>query len=90
MLLLTQIEVAQRLRCTVQKVAKLRKTGQLAYIPGRPVLIEESDLRDYICKSKKEAQSITSITIAQRKSTTGKQAFLHSLTKRRWKGQSSI
>ncbi|ESX21412.1 helix-turn-helix domain-containing protein [Mesorhizobium sp. LSJC264A00] len=45
-MLLTQDEVAKRLRCSTQKVKRLRISGQMAYIPGRPVLIEEADLKN--------------------------------------------
>ena len=39
--LLRESEVAQRLRCSTSKVKKLRRSGQLAYIPGRPLFIIE-------------------------------------------------
>jgi hypothetical protein len=32
--LLTEPEVAEMLRCSVYTVARLRKSGKLAYIPG--------------------------------------------------------
>lgn len=47
-ILLTEKEVAERLRCAVSKVRRLRRTGKLAFLPGRPVLIREEDLRSYI------------------------------------------
>ena len=37
--LLTQEEVAKVLRRSVQGVARLRHMGELAYLPGSPVLI---------------------------------------------------
>jgi hypothetical protein len=46
--LLTQDEVAVILKCKSGKVAKLRKFGQLAYLPGRPVKIEEKELQRYL------------------------------------------
>ncbi|TPI64275.1 helix-turn-helix domain-containing protein [Mesorhizobium sp. B3-1-3] len=46
--LLTQDEAAAILRCSASKVKRLRITGRLAYLPGRPVLIEESDLEAYM------------------------------------------
>ncbi|QPC90012.1 helix-turn-helix domain-containing protein [Mesorhizobium sp. INR15] len=46
-MLLTQNEVAERLRCSVAKVKRLRMTGLLAYLPGRPVMIEEADFEKY-------------------------------------------
>jgi hypothetical protein len=45
---LTQPETAELLRCSTSKVSQLRFSGKLAYIPGRPVLIEESDIRQYL------------------------------------------
>ncbi|MCJ2040285.1 helix-turn-helix domain-containing protein [Methylobacterium sp. J-059] len=41
--LLTEAEVADRLKCSVSKVRKLRYAGLIAFLPGRPVLILESD-----------------------------------------------
>ena len=48
MKLLTESEVAERLRCSPYTVARLRKRGRLPYIPGRPVLIDEADLLAYL------------------------------------------
>ncbi len=45
--LLTEAEVAKRLRCSVSKVRKLRYDGRLAYIPGRPVLVLERELEAF-------------------------------------------
>jgi hypothetical protein len=42
--LLTEPEVAEILHCSPYTVARLRKAGKLPYIPGRPVLIHETDL----------------------------------------------
>ncbi|ESY92703.1 helix-turn-helix domain-containing protein [Mesorhizobium sp. LNHC209A00] len=53
--LLTQDEVAARLRCSASKVKRLRITGQLAYLPGRPVMIEEADLGKYLASIKRQA-----------------------------------
>ncbi|MGA0594099.1 helix-turn-helix domain-containing protein [Enterovirga sp. CN4-39] len=46
--LLLQKEVAERLGCSETTVARLRFEGKLAYIPGRPVLINEADLQAYL------------------------------------------
>ena len=46
--LLLQKEVAERLRCSEVKVKRLRMSGQLAYIPGRPLMVREADLEAYI------------------------------------------
>lgn len=55
--LLTQKEVAERLRCSEQKVKRLRKIGALAYIPGRPLLIYESDLEEYLSRAKRQSET---------------------------------
>ncbi|MER9455194.1 helix-turn-helix domain-containing protein [Mesorhizobium sp. M0478] len=55
-MLLTQDEVAKRLRCSPQKVKRLRISGQLAYVPGRPVLIEEADFEKYLEGIKRQAK----------------------------------
>lgn len=49
--LLTEPEVAERLRCSISKVYRLRKTGHLPYIPGRPILVSEADLIAYVERS---------------------------------------
>ncbi|MBE7196271.1 MAG: helix-turn-helix domain-containing protein [Parafilimonas terrae] len=46
--LMTEAEVAERLRCSVSKVRKLRYTGRLAFIPGRPVLITDGAFRELL------------------------------------------
>jgi excisionase family DNA binding protein len=53
--LLTQPEVAAILRCSPYTVARLRKAGKLAYIPGKPVLIDEADVLAYVETAKKPA-----------------------------------
>jgi excisionase family DNA binding protein len=42
--LLLQSEAAEFLGCSEQKVKRLRLSGRLPYIPGRPVLLDEADL----------------------------------------------
>lgn len=54
--LLTMEEVAQRLRCSASKVRHLKDAGKLAYIPGRPVYILESDLNDYLERVRRAAK----------------------------------
>jgi hypothetical protein len=58
-MLLTEAEVAERLRCAKSKVKRLRVTGALTYIPGRPPLIDEQDLIAFISKSKTGQRQIT-------------------------------
>jgi hypothetical protein len=41
---LTQSEAAQVARCSEVKLARERRAGKLAYVPGRPVLIRVGDL----------------------------------------------
>lgn len=44
MKLLTETEAAELMRCSREKIKRLRLSGQLPYLPGRPVLIDEADL----------------------------------------------
>lgn len=44
MKLLTEPEAATIMRCSREKIKRLRLSGKLAYLPGRPVLIDERDL----------------------------------------------
>lgn len=46
--LLTQEEVAKVLRRSVRSVARLRSSGQLAWLPGSPVMIPETELAAYL------------------------------------------
>jgi hypothetical protein len=54
--LLLEAEVAERLRCSTSKIKRLRLSGVLPYIPGRPVLITEDDLAAFIETLKCQAQ----------------------------------
>lgn len=47
-MLMTEAEVAAKLRCTVSKVKRLRLSGKLGYLPGRPVLIPGAEFAAYI------------------------------------------
>ena len=42
----TEAEAAEELGCSVAKLRKLRACGELAFIPGRPVLILDQDFQD--------------------------------------------
>lgn len=53
---LTEPEVADILRCSTSKVKRLRLSGALPYIPGRPVLIAEEDLDEYLDRLKQSTQ----------------------------------
>lgn len=46
--LLTQLEVAALLRCSVSRVEKLRRDGSLPWVPGRTILIELADVMAYV------------------------------------------
>lgn len=46
--LLTEPEAAEFLRCSTAKIKRLRLKGMLPFYPGRPVLIAESDLIEYL------------------------------------------
>ncbi len=56
MKLITQEEAARRLGVSPSTVKRLRISGRLAYIPGRPVLIDEADLEEYVA-AKAEADA---------------------------------
>lgn len=45
---LTQQEVADVLRRSVHSVARLRRAGELAWLPGSPVLIPAAELDAYL------------------------------------------
>ncbi|MEO1911763.1 MAG: helix-turn-helix domain-containing protein [Paracoccus sp. (in: a-proteobacteria)] len=53
---LTEPEVAEILRCSTSKIKRLRLGGKLAYIPGRPVLISETDLNGYLASQKRNVE----------------------------------
>jgi hypothetical protein len=53
---LTEREVADRLRCSLPKVKRLRLTGKLTYLPGRPPLVDEEDLAAYIALAKRSSE----------------------------------
>jgi hypothetical protein len=46
--LLTQEDAARLMRCSTGKLARERRLGNLAYVPGRPVLIRLDDLLDWL------------------------------------------
>lgn len=53
--LLLESEVAVLLRCSVSKVKRLRLSRQLGYLAGRPVLVSENDVAEYLLSIKMEA-----------------------------------
>jgi hypothetical protein len=54
-MLLTELEVAERLRWSRAKVQRMRLSGKLAYIPGRPPMIDEADLEKFLALYKRNA-----------------------------------
>jgi hypothetical protein len=58
-MMLTEPEVAERLRCSTSKIKRLRLSGQLPYLPGRPLLIAEEDLEAFISARKRSATAAT-------------------------------
>jgi excisionase family DNA binding protein len=48
MKLITDQEAAEIFRCSTDKIKRLRLSGKLPYIPGRPVKIKEADLLAFI------------------------------------------
>jgi len=50
--LLTEEEAATILRRSIGAVKRLRLSGMLAYIPGRPPMIDSADLEDCIARMK--------------------------------------
>ena len=55
--LLTEAEVADILRVNTRTVRILRRSGQLAYIAGRPVRFDEQDVEDYIASVRVPAKA---------------------------------
>jgi excisionase family DNA binding protein len=49
--LLTQEEVAERLRCSPRSVARMRWSGELPFVPGAPVLIRWSDVEKWMVEA---------------------------------------
>ncbi|MDH6231046.1 hypothetical protein M2281_001618 [Mesorhizobium soli] len=52
MVLLKEAEVAKVLGCSTSRVKQLRLSGKLAYIPGRPVLVDVADLNQFIARER--------------------------------------
>jgi len=51
--LLTDEEVAARLRCKPKTVQRLRLTGKLPYLPHRPPMVDAADLDAYVEREKR-------------------------------------
>lgn len=65
--LMTEDEVAAVLRCNVAKIRRLRLTGRLTYLPGRPVLIDRKDLETFVEAEKRRLAERSPDAIALRK-----------------------
>lgn len=55
--LLIDEEVAARLRCSKFVVKRLRLSGKLPYLPGRPPRVDEADLDSYIAQTKRRGRA---------------------------------
>lgn len=55
-ILLTEDEVAARLRCSRSKVRRLRLSGRLTYLPGKPPMVDEADLEAFIEREKRRRE----------------------------------
>lgn len=56
--LLTQAEAARMLRCSTGKIARERRLGRLAYVPGRPVLLRLEDVLDWLDRRRVAAKTV--------------------------------
>lgn len=84
--LLTQQEVSVRLRRSVASVARLRKAGELAYLPGSPVMIPASEVDAYL-ERKMVARQEKEQAVQQARSPTPQQRADMIIAKMRAKGQ---
>lgn len=68
-ILLTQVEAAKLVRCSTGKLARERRLGRLAYIPGRPVLLRLADVLDWLERRRvaSSAETAPAITVATTK-----------------------
>jgi excisionase family DNA binding protein len=57
--LLTEPEVAEMLRCSREKIKRLRLGGKLTYIKGRPTLIRRQDVDAYLLSVTRPAAGVT-------------------------------
>lgn len=53
--LMSELEVAEVLRCSSTKIKRLRLSGEISYLPGPPVLIAREDLDAFIERRKIKA-----------------------------------
>ncbi|WP_396998890.1 helix-turn-helix domain-containing protein [Ochrobactrum sp. S1502_03] len=56
--LLVQQEVAELLGCSCSTVQRLRLTGRLEYMPGRPILITEKAVQDYLAQKQADKEQL--------------------------------
>lgn len=56
MKLLLEWEAAELIGRPISHVTKLRLTGRLAYIPGRPVKIDEADVLEFIAERERQRE----------------------------------
>ena len=69
--LLTQNEAARFLRCGISKIQMLRRTGQLPYLPGRPVLIRKEDIEKWLLAKIQSTNRLHTKCVPGRTPSTG-------------------
>lgn len=80
--LLTEAEVAERLRCSCEKIKRLRLSGKLSYLPGRPVLVDEKDLNAFLESIKVPASAPSEATATKAERSSVEEATLRA--RRTW------
>lgn len=81
--LMSEQEVADLLRCARSRVKRLRLTGELAYLPGRPVMIDEVDVIAYVQSSKIRA-AIPPGKVMPRKANADEVAEINERARKDW------
>ena len=86
--LLTQAEAARILRCSTGKVARERRLGRLAYIPGRPVLLRLEDVLDWLDRRRVTVKTATPEAKPYNPTTAARRAVLRHAHNHTTKGPS--
>lgn len=82
---LTQEEVGKLLRRSVASVARLRRAGELAWLPGSPILIPETEVAAYLDRKMVKRRNAQETTPRVVMTPEGKGAALVSKLRRRGK-----
>tara|TARA_R110002153_G_scaffold80035_3_gene203894 strand:- start:9 stop:305 length:297 start_codon:yes stop_codon:yes gene_type:complete len=69
MKLLTQKDVAKMLNKSEDHVKRLRLAGKIPFIPGRPVLMDETDVLNYLKRAKQWNHNLARTITATTKSS---------------------